>query len=302
MTNFHVLVGQEAYPVIPVVRRIGPRDIWEALGKGIGDFRAMPSHLVFLGLIYPICGIAIAYITSQQNALPLIFPLVSGFALIGPFAAIGLYEISRRRELGLNVSWAYAFNVVRSPSIPSIVALGLLLLVIFISWLVAAQWLYASLFGPLPPASYVEFLKEVVSTQRGWMLIGFGGFIGFCFAVVTLSISVVAFPLLLDRDAGAAEAVATSVRAVWENPGTMALWGVTVTTFLLIGSLPLFIGLAIVVPILGHATWHLYRKVVARDPAHEHPTEWPRNRAENLTRDRASPNSFLFPERPTRSN
>jgi uncharacterized membrane protein len=295
MTNFHVLVGQDAVPVVPVIRRINPGDIWEALKKGMDDFRAMPSHLAFLGLIYPLCGIAIAFVTSQQNALPLIFPLISGFALIGPIAAIGLYEISRRRELGQNVSWTYAFNVVRSPSIPSIVALGVLLLAIFAAWLMAAQGLYVSLFGPSPPASYVDFLKEVVSTQRGWLLIGLGCFVGFCFAVVALSISVVAFPLLLDRDIGAAQAVSTSVGTVWRNPGAMALWGLTVAVVLVIGSIPLFVGLAVAVPILGHATWHLYRKAIVRDPAQEHPTEWRAN--QSSARDRASPHSFLFPER-----
>jgi len=295
MANFHVYVGRDAAADLPAVRKIALRDIGRALAKGIDDFWAMPSHLVFLGLIYPLCGLVLAYVTSQQNALQLVFPLASGFALLGPIAAVGLYEMSRRRELGLDTSWRYAFNVARSPSIPSIAALGLLLLAIFLAWIAVAQLLYVTLFGPVPPASYLDFLKEVVSTQKGWTLIGAGCLIGFCFAVVSLSVSVVSFPLLLDRDVGAAAAVTTSIKTVRENPVTMALWGLVVAAALAIGSLPLFIGLAIVMPILGHATWHLYRIAIVRDPAREHPTDWPKKPMGKSPEDRVSPHSFLFP-------
>jgi uncharacterized membrane protein len=257
----------------------------------------MPSHLAFLALIYPLCGVVLAYATSQQNALQLLFPLSSGFALIGPFAAVGLFEMSRRRELGLEISWKYAFNVVRSPSIPSIAALGFLLLAIFAAWIAAAQLLYTMLFGPTPPTSLVDFLGDVVSTERGWMLISVGCFIGFFFAAVTLAVSVVSFPLLLDRDIDAAMAVASSIEAVRENPVTMAFWGLIVAAALLIGSLPFFIGLAIVMPILGHSTWHLYRKVIIRDPAQEHPIEWDNEGMGKSDHDRCSPNSLLFPWR-----
>ncbi|WP_158814325.1 DUF2189 domain-containing protein [Methylocapsa sp. S129] len=297
MTNLHVYAGHDAVAAAPVIRKIGPGDLWQALVQGADDFRAMPSHLAFLCLIYPLCGLVLAYATSQQNALQLLFPLASGFALIGPFAAIGLYEMSRRRELGQDTSWKYAFNVLRSPSIPAIAALGLLLVAIFVAWLMAAQGLYTALFGPVAPASYLDFLKEVVSTERGWMLIGFGGFIGFCFAIVALAISVVSFPLLLDRDVGAVAAVAASLAAVRENPVTMALWGLIVAAALFVGALPLFVGLAIVMPILGHATWHLYRKTIVRDPAQEHPTELPPDDTEKAAKARVEPHSFLFPER-----
>ena len=297
MTNLHVYAGHDAVAVAPVIRKIGLDDIRDALRQGADDFRAMPSHLAFLCLIYPFCGLVLAYVTSQQNALQLLFPLASGFALIGPFAAIGLYEMSRRRELGLETSWKYAFNVLRSPSIPAIATLGLLLVAIFVAWLTAAQGLYTALFGDVPPASYFDFVQEVVSTERGWMLIVFGGFIGFCFAVVALSISVVSFPLLLDRDVGAVAAVATSVKAVRENPVTMAIWGLVVAAALAIGALPLFIGLVVVMPILGHATWHLYRKAIVRDPAQEHPVDLPPDDMGKAVKARVEPHSFLFPER-----
>ena len=266
MANFHIVAGASEAPAHPVVRKITPADLKEALAKGFDDFWAMPSHLVFLGLIYPVVGVCLAALTFSNNALPLLFPLASGFALIGPFAGIGLYEISRRRELGLSTSWQDAFNVLKSPSIPSIVALGVLLLAIFLVWLTTARLLYQSIFGYAVPTSYSELINQVLTTSEGMRLIVLGNILGFIFAVAVLSISVISFPLLLDRDVGAAVAVYTSVKAVAMNPLTMALWGLIVAAALLVGSIPLFVGLAIVMPVLGHATWHLYRRVV--EPPH----------------------------------
>jgi uncharacterized membrane protein len=259
MATFRVIGDPDAL-AYPIVRRIWPADLKDALAKGIADFLAMPSSLIFLGLVYPlypIIGICLA-----GNAVQLLFPIMSGFAMVGSFAVIGLYEVSRRRELGLKISWTHVFDLRRSPSLPSMLALGLLLLVLFICWQAAAESLYAWLFGPMAPESYKAFFFEVLTTFRGWTLIVLGSAIGFIFAAVALSISVVSFPLLLDRNVGLAVAVHTSVRAVLENPATMALWGLIVAASLTIGFLLLLIGLAFVVPILAHATWHLYRRVV----------------------------------------
>jgi uncharacterized membrane protein len=258
MPKFRVTVGPDSTPVYPGVRKIGPSDLKDALAKGTEDFLTMPSSLVFLGLIYPIVGIGLL----AGSPLHLVFPLMSGFALIGPLAAIGLYEISRRRELGLDTSWAHAFGVARSHSIFSILSLGLLLLVIFACWEFTAHSLYVALFGSTPPESFIQFVANILGTPQGWKLIGFGTAIGFVFAVVALSVSVVSFPLLLDRDVNVLVAIQTSVRAVLTNPFTMALWGLIVASILAIGFLLLFVGFAVAVPILGHSTWHLYRRVV----------------------------------------
>ena len=260
MPKFHVTVGPDSTPVYPGVRKIGPSDLKDALAKGIDDFLTMPSSLVFLGLIYPIVGIGLV----ASTPLPLVLPLMAGFALIGPFAAIGLYEISRRRELGLDISWKDAFGAARSHSIFKILSLGMLLLVIFVGWEFTAQSLYVALFGSTPPESFKQFIANILGTPQGWNLIGFGTAIGFVFAVVALSISVVSFPLLLDRDVDVPVAILTSVRAVLTNPFTMALWGLIVAAILAVGFLLLFVGLAVAVPILGHSTWHLYRRVVDR--------------------------------------
>jgi uncharacterized membrane protein len=251
--------------VVPHVRTITFADIKDALARGVDDFAVMPSHAVFLCLIYPIIGLVLGTLTFGYQALPLLFPLASGFVLLGPVAAIGLYELSRRREQGLDAAWSHAFDVLQSPSRGAIAMLGLMLVLVFGGWLVAAQTIYWFTFGTAMQTSVVSFLHEVVTTPAGWTLIVAGMAVGFVFAVVTFMISVVAFPLLLDRPVGAADAVITSVRAVIANPLMMATWGFIVAAALVLGSIPAFIGLAVVVPILGHATWHLYRKVIYPD-------------------------------------
>jgi len=264
MTDFHVIAGGTARPEFPSVRKIGVNDLKAALADGFGDFYAMPSHVVFIGMIYPIVGIVLTRVALGADVLPLVFPLATGFALIGPFAAIGLYEMSRRREQGLDLSWWHVFDVLRSPSVGSIGGLAILLMLIFLGWLGTAQAIYQILFGLAPPVSITQFIHDLFGTPEGWKLIIWGNGVGFLFAVWVLSISVVSFPLLLDRDVGAAVAITTSVRVVLKNPLTMAVWGLIVAALLLLGSLPFFFGLAVVVPVLGHATWHLYRRAVAR--------------------------------------
>ncbi len=264
MGGFHVMAGAEARHPEIAVRRIGFADVLEALRLGLDDFMHKPSHYVFLGLIYPVAGVVLGTWASGANALPLIFPLVSGFALLGPLAAVGLYEISRRREAGIDTSWRHAFAVRKSPAIPSILAVGALLVTLFLIWLFVAQSLYVALMGPEAPASLGIFLREVLTTRAGWTLILAGNTIGFVFAVAVLATTVVAFPLLLDRDVGAVAAIQASARAVMANPLPMMAWGLVIAVALALGSLPLLAGLAVVMPILGHATWHLYRMVVVR--------------------------------------
>ena len=248
----------------PVVRRIGIADLKDALRQGARDFEACRTDVVFLCLIYPVAGLVMARLAFNYGLLPLIFPLVSGFALIAPLFGVGLYEMSRRRERGIATGWADAFAVLRSPGIGSIMVLGLLLLALFALWLFAANLIYTLTLGPDAPVSAMAFARDAITTPQGWTMIGVGMGVGFLFALAVLVISVVSFPLLLDRDVGVGTAIATSVRAVRQNPGPMAVWGLIIAAGLVIGTIPLLVGLAIVLPILGHATWHLYRKVVTR--------------------------------------
>lgn len=264
MIHLDTMVGSHASQALPKIRKISMADLKDALAKGIEDFWAVPTHAIFLSIIYPVAALVLAQLTLN-NLMHLFFPLAAGFALIGPVAALGLYELSRRRELGLDLSWTHAFGVRHSASIGGILVLGVLLAVIFLVWVAASQAIYIATFGYAPPESIPNFLRQVFTTSEGWTLIVVGNCLGFLFALLVLITCVVSFPLLIDRDVGAAVAILTSVRVVLRNPVTMATWGLIVAGLLLIGSLPLFIGLAVVMPVLGHSTWHLYRKVVEPD-------------------------------------
>src|SRR6266849_3071925 len=249
-----------------VIRKISLSDLSGALRLGWEDFKAVPSHAIILCVIYPVLGLVLFRMVLGHSVLPLLFPLAAGFTLIGPFAALGLYELSRRRQRGEEAAAWDAIHVLRAPSFGAMLELGTLLLVLFIVWIAAADAIYIATFGHAPAASLPDFATRVLTAPEGWLLIIVGCGVGFLFAVVALCVSVVSFPLMLDRHATAIDAIRTSLRAVIKNPLAMAAWGLIVAALLVIGSLPFFVGLAVVLPVLGHATWHVYRKVVEPDP------------------------------------
>jgi uncharacterized membrane protein len=246
----------------PQIRHIGIGDLRQVLRRGLDDFATYRTDVIFVCLIYPLAGLVLAKVAFGYGMLPLLFPLASGFALIGPVAAVGLYEMSHRHEQGEVVAWSDAFGVVKKPAFGAIVTLGLMLVALFCLWLAAAKVIYSLTLGPEPPVSIGAFARDVVGTSAGWTMIVVGCGVGFVFALLSLMISAISFPMLVDRDVGLHTAIETSVRAFVENPVPMLAWGFIVAAGLVLGSLPLFLGLIFVVPILGHATWHLYRRVV----------------------------------------
>lgn len=246
---------------MPGIRRIGVGDIRSALAAGWQDFLAIPTQLIFLGLLYPVIGFVAAR-AARGDMLPLAFPLFAGLSLMGPLLAVGMYELSRRREAGLPVSWRDAFGVLRSPAILGIATLGVVLFITCGLWLGVARSIYTSSMGPAAPVSIGAFADALMQTAAGHRLILTGNAAGLLFAAFVVTISVFSFPMMLDRGCSPVLAVQTSIRAVLANPVTMVLWGMMVGALLVLGSLPLFVGLAVAMPVLGHATWHLYRRTV----------------------------------------
>ena len=249
---------------LPQVRDIALGDIPHVLRLGWRDFMLRPSAILYLVLIYPVIGTAVSYIALQADLVGLIYPLAAGFALVGPIAAVGVLELSRRHEAGEEVSLLDAFSVAKRPSFGAILLMALLLFAIFVAWIAVAQQILLATLGPFRPDDFGGFLAAALTTSEGLTMFVVGNAVGFAFAVVVLAISVVSLPMLVDGERNLAVAIATSVRAVARNPVPMAAWGLSVAALLAIGMVPVFAGLLIALPLLGHANWYLYRRVVAR--------------------------------------
>ncbi|NOX96437.1 MAG: DUF2189 domain-containing protein [Alphaproteobacteria bacterium] len=242
------------------VRALTSSDLMDALRLGFDDFKAKPSHMFVLGLLYPFAAAIAAGAALDHNFVPLLFPIATGFALTGPFAAIVLYEISYRRERGQNFTWLEIGAVFKAASSWAVIILGL---AAFGLWLVTAQAIFNAAMGGVSTSTLFEFLEYVLTTPQGWALIIFGNAAGFVFAAIVLASNVVSFPMLLDRNVGAPAAVATSLRVTAASPFTIALWGLIIAGSMLIGFVTV-IGMAVILPVIGHASWHVYRKAVAR--------------------------------------
>jgi uncharacterized membrane protein len=246
------------------VEKIGFDAIGASLREGWADFMARPTTGIFLIVVYPLIGLILYRYAFNEALLPLLFPIASGFALIGPIAAVGLYEISRRREHKEAVDGVDAYGAVSGEQIVPALLVGFLLLIIYAAWIGVAEAIYGATMGNYVPAGIGDLLARVFTTPEGWALLVVGCGVGFLFALVVLAIGAISLPAIFDRKIGAAEAVALSVRAFVTNPGPMLGWGLVVAAGLVLGSIPAFLGLMIVLPLFGHATFHLYRRLVRR--------------------------------------
>jgi uncharacterized membrane protein len=263
MAFLRILVGSSTRPL--VVRRITWSDLLHSLKGGYDDFLEVPTHVVLLALIYAVMCIFLIIGTFHYPMLPLAFPIPAGSALVAPVAATGLYELSRCREAKLNHTLTHALKIVHSPSLGAIIVFGLLLAAICLTWLWIANASYAALFDTEGATSFVRLVDKLLKTPIGWSVIVTEAAVGCVFAGLLFTISVIALPLLLDRDVGAAVALLASIRVVAANPAMMVRWGLIVMVMLVIGAMPFFICWSVVVPVLGHASWHLYRRAIEPD-------------------------------------
>ncbi len=254
-----IAAAGHATPV--AVKRLTRADLRAALRAGWADFAARPSHLLFLGLIYPAGALIAAWATLGANLTQLVYPALTGLALTGPFAALVLYEMSRLREAGRDASWWDALQVLSADRLGPILTLGAVLAVVFAAWLTVAQMLFAAIMGPEATAMG-PLVTRVLTTPEGLRLLVFGNVVGFGFALAVLATNVVAFPMLVDRKTTPLGAIAASLRVFAANPMVMSLWGLTIAVLMVAGAAALGVGLAVVLPVLGHASWHLYRRAV----------------------------------------
>ncbi len=257
--------GQPAnIPDIPI-RTITARDLNASLAEGFSDFTSKRGDLVFIGLIYPVVGVLVSMAAMNMSVWSLLFPLAAGISILGPLVATGFYELARRRESGVDSSWWHFLDVRKSRSRHEITVVGGVLIALFMLWILAAAMIHTAFFGTaLHPPSVSEFVRQVFTTQAGWNMIIVGNLVGLGFAIAVLALSVVSLPLLIDRRVDAATAMRTSLHAFGKNKMVLLRWGLTVAVLLVLGSIPFFIGLAVVLPVLGYATWHLYTRLIDR--------------------------------------
>lgn len=247
----------------PEINRLAMADIRQALRRGVQDFTHFRTDVMMMVAIYPLIGLMLGFVAFQQSLFALIFPIAAGFALIGPLAATGLYAMSRAREQGADAGWGHAFGVIRSATFAPVMVLGLYLIALYAVWLYVAAAIYAATVGTLAPQNIAEFATLVVSTAEGWTMIWVGNAVGAVFAFVALVTGFIAFPMLVDRPVGVPVAVVTSVKVAMQNKRVTLVWGMVVALMLLLASVPLFLGMIVALPILGHGTWHLYRRAVS---------------------------------------
>jgi uncharacterized membrane protein len=264
-TNSIAAPGAASRKKIPV-RTITNDDLRFALRQGFEDFRTFRGDVLLAGLVYTLIGIAAVVMTTSAPLMPFFLPVVAGVGLLGPIAAVGFYELADRREEGdKDLHWYNFLDVRKRSTVDDMGLVAGLLLAIFFLWLLAAGILYALLFGWTAPATIPQFLGMVFGTPRGWALIIAGLVVGAIFGWIVLSLSVASLPMLVDCDVSAPQAVSASWRAAHANKSEMVRWGLIVLGLLVLGSIPLFVGLAFVLPWLGYSTWHLYTRLIDRD-------------------------------------
>lgn len=246
----------------PVVRRIGVHDVVEAFVAGLRDFQGAPLFGLFFGGLYALGGLAILMSLTRFGLPYLAYPLAAGFVLIGPFVAVGLYEVSRRREAGEPLGWGPVLGVVFAQSQRELGWMAFVTLFVMMMWLYQVRLLLALFLGFQSFSSFMGFLTVITSTAEGLMFLAVGHVVGAVLATILFSLTVISFPLLLDREVDFITAMITSVRAVSTNPVPMLGFAAAIAALCLVAMLPAFLGLVVLLPVLGHATWHLYRRVV----------------------------------------
>ena len=254
-----------AVPPAPArIRAITEADLRWALAEGWNDFKDKRGDLLIVAVIYPVLGFLSAMLVLNDQLLPLFFPLVAGLSIFGPAVASGFYELARRREEGLDSTWWHFLDPLQGRGREE---LGLLtggLAILFLAWLITAWAIYSATIGQQNPTGIGGFVYDLFNTAAGWRMILLGNLAGLVFAVVALVFATVSFPMVVDKAVDARTAVTASVAAFRANPRVMASWGLRVALILALGCIPLFVGLAVALPVLGYATWHLYTRLIER--------------------------------------
>jgi len=256
--------SETAAPAAPTpnLKTISIETLQEALRKGFEDFRAEPGYGLFFGGVYVVGGLILWALANAVGNSGILVPLAFAFPLLGPFLAFGLYAVSRRRAGGEAMEKAAVFGAVFRQRDGQMPFMGVVILFLTLCWLVLARVLFAIMLSD-EAMTNIFTTRDAIFTFDGIIFLGIATVLGGAFAILVFALTVIGMPLLLDREIDVVTASITSVQAVTENFKPMMIWAGIVVAVLFVAMLPTFLGLLIALPLLGHATWHLYRATVA---------------------------------------
>ena len=247
---------------LPAVAALSVSDMRQCLFEGMSDFARAPVYGIFFGAVFALAGLAIVAALTWWQIPWLIYPFAIGFPLIGPFAAAGLYEVSRRLETGQPLSWGTVLPVVWAQRGRELSWMAFVMLFVFWIWMYQIRLLVALFLGRLSFSTLDRFLTIVFTTTEGWIFLAVGHAVGAAISLGLFSITVISIPLLMERNIDFVTAMITSIKTVAASPAVLLGWGVVVTVSMLVACVPFFLGLLVVLPVLGHTTWHIYRRAV----------------------------------------
>ncbi len=252
---------QVAADPLPEVQVVSLSDIPAVLAAGWRDFRRAPAFGLFFSAFYVLGGIVLYLVFAAAGQEWWLMPVIVGFPILAPFAAVGLYEVSRRLERGVPLVWSEVLGVVFAQKDRQIPSIAMVVLLMFMFWVFVAHTIFA-LFMGLSALTNITTSPEAIFQGNGPVMLLLGSLIGAGFAAVLFAITVAALPLLLEREVDFVSAMILSVKAVLGNLGVMVLWGTVIAVLLFLAMIPIFLGLFIALPVLGHATWHMYRRLL----------------------------------------
>ncbi|MEP2029183.1 MAG: DUF2189 domain-containing protein [Paracoccaceae bacterium] len=248
---------------MPKVNKVTVEDITASLKAGFHDFLAHPFMSGFFGLFYAVFGILFVWCLVWLGKIWMIIPAIVAFPLVGPFAAAGLYEMSRRAQRGESFGWSEILTVVADQRNREMGWMAFVTLFIFWVWIYQVRLLLAIILQDASFSDFDGFLNTVFFTPEGWTFLLVGTCIGALISAALFSVTVIAMPMLLDRETNFVSAMTTSVRVVTENPVVMLAWATIISVTMLLSLVPAFLGLIVTLPVLGHTTWHLYQRAVS---------------------------------------
>lgn len=262
MSTMESRAQNDAVPMPEMARDLTIGDLFAALRAGWSDFVAMPQFGLFFGGVYVAVGLIVGYFSFIGEELTWLIPATAGFPLVAPFVAVGLYEASRRREAGEPLSWRGVIGALKGHGDDQILSMGVIVFVAFGFWMIVAHAIFAIFMAESGVSAHGGWdMVEALMTPSGLAMLAIGSAVGAIMAYAFYAMTVISLPMLVERKVDFLTAIISSLKTLKHNGFAMFAWAAIIAAVLFVAMLPAFLGLFVALPVLGHATWHLYRRV-----------------------------------------